>query len=650
MANSARIDELRQKFEENPRRYFAPLANEYRKAGDLEQAIFICQEYLPQQPGHMSGHIVYGQALYDSGRYDDAKAVFETALSLDPENLIALRHLGDIARQTGDDATARGWFRRALEVDPRNEEISALVESLPGAGATAEPLAADSGPISVPPDVLASSPELRSDDSALEVERSEEAVSSENPLLSWQDESKTEEAPELHAALPPSAPAPPEAIADELLDLDDFSFEGLTAASTEHTAPGSVEELTPSVRSESADDTDSAFTLGDEDALFGAGAEAPPPAPSPDIELATDLELGLLDDGTAETTTAPPTSPLTDLETFEAGALASTPPDAPALEVDAFFDLPPMPTPAEPPEPAAAEAAHVGEESLGADALIDESLEDEATAASVPIDGGHDGQDAPETASTAGEVFVTETMAELYVQQGHLDSALDIYRKLVEQRPAEPELRDRLRAIEDRLFGPPGEAQSATASTPTPMPASTPVQGGPTIREFLSALLSSRGAAENTASGSSASNGSPDGGKESQHSIDQRPSMRATPNSGETVSGSIDALFSGAIATASDSMAAITLSDAFAPEQAETPPLQGTPAHRAEDELSLDHVFRANQPPAAGAGKDDFSFDEFFAEEANEGMSSAAGDSSSGGGAPDDIAQFNAWLNGLKKT
>src|SRR5688500_15455166 len=98
MASSDRIDELRRKFDENPRRYFAPLANEFRNSGDFEQAILTCQEFLPQQPGHMSGHIVYGQALYEAGRLDDSRGVFETALSLDPENLIALRHLGDIAR------------------------------------------------------------------------------------------------------------------------------------------------------------------------------------------------------------------------------------------------------------------------------------------------------------------------------------------------------------------------------------------------------------------------------------------------------------------------------------------------------------------------------------------------------------------------
>ena len=43
MAASARIDELRSKFDDNPRRYFASLANEYRKAGDLSTAIAICR-------------------------------------------------------------------------------------------------------------------------------------------------------------------------------------------------------------------------------------------------------------------------------------------------------------------------------------------------------------------------------------------------------------------------------------------------------------------------------------------------------------------------------------------------------------------------------------------------------------------------------
>src|SRR5689334_10515691 len=132
MSSSARIDELRKKFDENPRRFFAPLANEYRKAGDFEQAVFICQEYLPQQPGHMSGHIVYGQTLFDMGRDEEARAVFETALTLDPENLIALKHLGDIARQAGDFEGSRSWYQRVLEADPRNDEIMQILEAMGG--------------------------------------------------------------------------------------------------------------------------------------------------------------------------------------------------------------------------------------------------------------------------------------------------------------------------------------------------------------------------------------------------------------------------------------------------------------------------------------------------------------------------------------
>src|SRR5687767_5747162 len=147
MAGSARIDELKKKFDENPARYFAPLANEYRKAGEIDQAIEICRTYLAEKPGHMSGLIVFGQALYEAKRYDDARGTFEQALGLDPENLIALRHLGDISRDTGDIGNARRWYQRVLDADPRNEEIATELASLPSESASAaEPAAAAKDP------------------------------------------------------------------------------------------------------------------------------------------------------------------------------------------------------------------------------------------------------------------------------------------------------------------------------------------------------------------------------------------------------------------------------------------------------------------------------------------------------------------------
>src|ERR1700730_9786707 len=133
MSAPARIEELKKRYDENPHRFFAPLANEYRKSGDLDQAIFICETHLSEKQGTLNGHVVYGQALFDAGRLDESKRTFETALTFDPENLISLRHLGDIARTQGDPNEARQWYTRVLDADPRNHEIIAFLAELPAA-------------------------------------------------------------------------------------------------------------------------------------------------------------------------------------------------------------------------------------------------------------------------------------------------------------------------------------------------------------------------------------------------------------------------------------------------------------------------------------------------------------------------------------
>ncbi|HEX7942658.1 MAG TPA: tetratricopeptide repeat protein, partial [Gemmatimonadaceae bacterium] len=130
MANSALIEDLEKQFAENPRRVFARLANEYRKSGHLDSAIEICRKQVPLQPTYISGYIVLGQALFDSAQFDEARTTFETALGLDPENLIALRQLGDIARATGDAEGARAWYHRLLDVDPQNDEIAEQLREL----------------------------------------------------------------------------------------------------------------------------------------------------------------------------------------------------------------------------------------------------------------------------------------------------------------------------------------------------------------------------------------------------------------------------------------------------------------------------------------------------------------------------------------
>ncbi|MGK2933971.1 MAG: tetratricopeptide repeat protein [Gemmatimonadaceae bacterium] len=149
----ARLEELERKFEENPRRYFAPLANEYRKAGDAQRAADLCRAQLPEVPGHISGHIVLGQALYDARDFDGSRAALETALALDPENIVALRYLGDIARDTGDAAEAERCYSRTLEADPYNEAATTALQILRSA---VEPELSE--PVESPPVVEAAPP------------------------------------------------------------------------------------------------------------------------------------------------------------------------------------------------------------------------------------------------------------------------------------------------------------------------------------------------------------------------------------------------------------------------------------------------------------------------------------------------------------
>jgi tetratricopeptide (TPR) repeat protein len=700
MANSARIDELRKKFDENPRRYFAPLANEYRKSGDLAQAVFILEEYLPQQPGHISGHIVYGQTLFELGRDEEAKRVFETALSLDPENLIALRHLGHISRQAGDFDAARTWYQRLLEADPRDAEIEQLLGSL---DAAAQAHAAElSRPTQSAPSPSPSMPEV--DDTPLMVEHlvQQEAPGAPPraethplapPPLPEREAAQPElatlvtpaEPPPLPVAEAPEAPDEPVEVTEELLDLNDFSFGSLGAASAPPTG-----DAQPSVSSEHETEAETE-TVAESEATpseSGHGTERVEATSAP-----SDVEPSSTDDGFVPfSDLAPPVvdsnaANVDGLETytFESpqGSVAEADEDVGSF----YMDSPETPAGlAESVEPAegfesvemefAAEASVAGE--ADAHEHADEGVEHEhadaiegrgdtdagdhfaadASAAreltpptSTPIASpavsrtptstpiatpalatpvvANAVPEAPPEVPAESDAFATETMAKLYLGQGHLESALGIYRTLSARHPDDESLRRQIEEIEERVLRRRREPTPATRaaaidsdaaddSVDDEFAAATPRTGVPTIRDFLLGLIR-RGAP----SGARVETSEPPGG------------------AGE---GTIDSLFDSGGELDDDLLAADTLAQAFAPEP-EPEALQGRPARQAANELSLDRVFRQPTPAHAGDASG-FSFDQFFSGERTDDSHAVAPDKPD----PDDIEQFNAWLNGLKKS
>src|SRR5947208_9365915 len=104
MADSPRIEELKRRVQSDPASIaFAALAEEYRRAGRFADAIETCTTGLVRHPSYLSAHVTLGRALIEVGRLQDARTELEYVLKLAPENLAAIRGLGEIHHRIGGD-------------------------------------------------------------------------------------------------------------------------------------------------------------------------------------------------------------------------------------------------------------------------------------------------------------------------------------------------------------------------------------------------------------------------------------------------------------------------------------------------------------------------------------------------------------------
>lgn len=118
MDHTPRIEELKRRVLLDPASIaFAALAEEYRRAGQLEEAIATCVLGLRRHPAYLSAHVTLARALAAAGRPEEARAEFERVLAAAPENLAAIRGLADMARCTESvGAHEDGPVERAAEV------------------------------------------------------------------------------------------------------------------------------------------------------------------------------------------------------------------------------------------------------------------------------------------------------------------------------------------------------------------------------------------------------------------------------------------------------------------------------------------------------------------------------------------------------
>ena len=100
MGENPRIEDLKRRVRSDPDSLaFAPLAEEYRRLGQFEEAISVCEAGLSRHPAYLSARVTLGRSLLEAGRLADSRRELSTVLESAPENLAATKALEEIARR-----------------------------------------------------------------------------------------------------------------------------------------------------------------------------------------------------------------------------------------------------------------------------------------------------------------------------------------------------------------------------------------------------------------------------------------------------------------------------------------------------------------------------------------------------------------------
>ena len=445
---SPEIEKLAERLAKDPSsKLFVPLAEEYLKGGMFEEAITVLKDGLKHHPSYISARVALGKAYHKKGLIKESLDEFKKVVAVNPDNLLAHKRLVEIHKALGNIEDAIKSCDTILLLNPKDEEIKGILKQLDGIRPVPKPFAApekkeEKASVAAAEKieaVLEEKPEELVVETApkeqAEPEIAEEIKEKEKPLIMEEAAAETilEEPEEMFKI--------PEDAGEEIRFEDEKKEE--KAEESLWTMP---EEEKPAVLEEegkapAADEKVYELKEEKDEELEGLVKLKPVEQPKKAKDSEAEAGMPVYEISEEELIGFPKDLLQSDEELIQEAKMKEG--EVTSLDISSFEKKP---------EEAYAPKVAMPEE----DMIIIEEPESEILSVEPPVFEKEEAKEAApfkepvyeekviKTAKKAEEELSTETLAELYIKQGFYEKGIDIYRKLLKEKPDSKELKQKL--------------------------------------------------------------------------------------------------------------------------------------------------------------------------------------------------------------